>query len=170
MRNHRTTKRIAAMAAFLVAAIPTSVAAGRSDVRGEVVEVRRAAQAGNPGELDQLTIRTRSGETRRLLLGEPGSCPASLAAGDQVRARVMAADGAKQSQRVRSMQVRRTGESFRFRNKSGEMVRTQNRLHDGSNAALGNGEQSRRQERGLDRTSGGGGAGRGHGGAGGGRR
>jgi len=169
MRTQRSSMAILISLLAFVAAISTHVSAGQADVRGEVVQIRRAEQVGNHGELDQLTIRTRTGETRRLLLGEPGSCPASLETGDQVRVRTMAGDGGSEGQRVRAMYVGRTGESFKFRNKSGEMVRTQTRLRDGSSAASGVGEQSRRQQRGQDRIASGGG-GRGQGGAGGGRR
>ena len=131
MKKHMTGKL--AIATLFLAAVPALQAADEAvAVKGEVVGFQPGGKVEQGFEPDRITVRTHSGETRDLLLGEPGSCPNCVRVGDRVRARVMKGDPAGAPLRVREMKVRRTGESFTYRNEAGELVRTRTRARDGA--------------------------------------
>ena len=103
-------------------------------IQGEVIQVMQRVQTANAGEMDALRIRTRQGEEMQLLLGKAGSCPDCVQPGDQVRVRLAASGPTDGGYQVRTMQIRRTGETLEFRNAAGELqqVRSRNRHHDGT--------------------------------------
>lgn len=143
MRKHTATL----FAVFVLLAAAPGGAADDASTQGEITEIRHGGSAGNQGAVDQLTIRTRNGETRQLLLGRSDSCPGCFRVGDRVRAQVMAGDDQGAAQRVRSMKVRRTGETLAFRNESGELVRTRSRSEHGAGQASANGAGANQRER-----------------------
>lgn len=130
-------------------------------VQGEVLAVE------NAGEFDRLQIRTRSGEMVQVNLGEAGSCQGTVAAGDQVRLRLMSGGQVDGSYQARTMKNQGTGESYQFRTQSGEMVQAQDRLQTRTRLQNGSGTGTGAQTR--TRSGGGGGSGSGGGGRGGGR-
>jgi hypothetical protein len=131
MKNHVTAKLV--IVTLVLAAVPALQAADEvAAVKGEVVGVHPGGTLEQGVEPDRITVRMRSGETRELLLGEPGSCPDCVRVGDRVRARVMNGDPAGAPLRVREMKVRRTGESYTYRNEAGELVRTRTRAREGA--------------------------------------
>jgi hypothetical protein len=135
MRAIRSSAALVGLLAALT--IPcTAAAEPLEEVRGEVVEVLQ--QTRNGGEFDALRIRTRQGEEMRLLLGDAGSA-AGLQAGDRVRARLMAGDPWDQGYPVRSMRVRRTGQTLQFRDASGNPVRDRSHVRDRSRDGSGSG-------------------------------
>ena len=109
-------------------------------IQGEVVQVMQRVQTASAGEMDALRIRTRQGEEMQLLLGKAGSCPDCVQPGDQVRVRLAASGPTEDGHQVRTMKIRRTGETLEFRNAAGELlqVRSRDRHHDGT----GPGEQA----------------------------
>jgi hypothetical protein len=125
-------------------------------VTGEVLDVGTETVAGQTGALDRITIRTRSRETQRLLLGQAGSCPACYRVGDRVRARVMTGDPATGPRRVRTMEVRRTGESLTFRDGAGNAIRTRVRTRDGSCIGADGAQPQRQRDRAARGTGAGG--------------
>lgn len=145
MRAIRTT---AAFVGLLAAATIPCPAASEppEEVRGEVVEVMQSTRNG--GEFDALRIRTRQGEEMRLLLGGAGTA-AGLRAGDRVRARLAAGGPSDQGYPVRSMRVRRTGQTLQFRDASGNPV--QDRLRDRDRSRDGSGSGSSWQIRSRSR-------------------
>lgn len=145
-----------AIAAFLAAGAAT--ANETTAVQGEVIAIQHGVAVQNQGELDQVTIRMRNGETRQLMMGPSDSCPGCVQVGDRVRAQVMAGTGSETARQVRSMKVRRTGETIAVRNEAGELIRSRTR----SGAETGSGAAYRR--------GGGGQAGAGQAGTGGGTR
>ena len=143
-------------------------------IKGEVVQVMQQTGTRNEGELDALMIRTRQGEEMTLLLGDPGTTQGHVQIGDRVSASLSPGEPTENGYRVQSMKVRRTGQSFDYRNADGEMVRTQTRTR--SQNADGTGDATRTQTRSQARIhepgagncrNGGGGS---RGGGGGGRR
>lgn len=168
MTIQETTKLV--LVILSLAAVSAPLAANDAvKIRGEVVGVQQGVPAQGGGEPDRITVRTRDGETRCLLLGKAGSCPGCVAVGDRVRARVMAGDPMGEPLRVRTMRVRRTGESLTFRNEAGELVRTRARRQEQSGTAPADTGRVRQQHQGQEPGARGG-SGRGRGGAGGGRR
>jgi hypothetical protein len=144
----RSIAGIIALAAVL--AVGTAAAVEAASTRGEVLEVRHGVSVPDQGEFDRLTIRTRNGENRDLLLGPSGSCQDCVRVGDRIRARVMAEDSSGPTQRVREMRVRRTGETISFRNENGDLIRERARRGDGTAAGStggrgGQGNQARHQ-------------------------
>ena len=133
-------KKQALMTAILLLAfclIPAMAQEGEpTDVKGEVVQVQiqQRQQTGNHGEFDHLMIQTREGAQMRVRLGEGGSCEGMVAEGDQVRLRLMAGGPVDGAFQARNMKVRRTGESYQFRNEAGDLVRvrTRTRSQDGT--------------------------------------
>lgn len=168
MTIHEAAKLV--LVTLSLAVVSVSLAADDAvKIRGEVVGVQRGGPAQGGGEPDRITVRTRDGETRCLLLGEAGSCPGCVEVGDRVRARVMAGEPVGAPLRVRTMRVRRTGESLTFRNEAGELVRTRDRRQEQSGTDPADAGRVRQQHRGQEPGARGG-SGRGRGGAGGGRR
>jgi hypothetical protein len=152
MKNHVTGKL--AVATLVLAAVPALQAADETAaIKGEVVGFHPGGKIEQGFEPDRITVRTRGGETRDLLLGEPGSCPDCVRVGDRVRARVMNGDPAGAPLRVREMKVRRTGESFTYRNEAGELVRTRARSREGagpgSHGSSGSGPAHRSRQSGA---------------------
>jgi len=125
--------------------VGASAAVDTASTQGEVLEIQRGVSVSDQGELDRLTIRNRNGETEHLLLGQSGSCPDCVMVGDRVRARVMSGDMTGNGRRVRSMKVRRTGETIPFRSESGELIRERAHRADGTGAGSANGHGCRRQ-------------------------
>lgn len=179
------TTRLAIAIALLLAigagsAVLAEDAPSPRKIKGEVIQVMQQTRTGtgNAGEFDSVMIRTRQGEQMRLVLGEAGSSQGQIQAGDQVRARLSAGGPTEDGHRVQTMNVRRTGESFQYRDASGEMLQTQIR----SRGQNGSGAATQSQTRTRDRTHqpgtgnsgancrGGGGGGGGNSGGGGGRR
>jgi hypothetical protein len=125
MEAEMRVRKVMALELFVV--LLTALPAAADDptrITGEVVGMRHAVSTASQVELDRLTVRMRSGEIRHLLLGETGSCPDCVVVGDRVRVRVMAGEPTGEPWRIRTMQVRRTGETLTFRNEAGELVRT----------------------------------------------
>ena len=121
--NIKTASGVAVLLACL--GLPVTFTGERADeIRGEIVEVGRYAATDGSSEFDRVTVRTREGETRELLLGEPGSCPDCVMPGDQVRARLMTGGPMDGPRQVRHMRVHRTGEDLTFRDRTGAMVQT----------------------------------------------
>ena len=156
--------------ALLLAALPTALAQEEPppEIEGTVVKVQQRVRTENGAEFTELQIRTREQQMMQLRLGETGSCVDCVREGDQVRARLMGGDAQGEPQRVRSMKVRRTGQSLDFRSESGDLVQTRDqqrlrsrdRIHEpGTGGGSGEG-----------RRGSGGGAGGGGGRRGGGRR
>ena len=149
----KTTKLTAALAVTLVMVVgPTILAQDASEpttIKGEVVQVMQQTRTGNAGELDSLMIRTREGEQMRLLLGQAGSSQEQYQLGDQVQARLAAGGPTEDGYRVQSMKVRQTGESFQYRNASGELLQTQTRAggQNGNGTGTATGTQSRTRDR-----------------------
>ncbi len=127
------------LAISILVVIGSAAATNSNSTQGEVLEVQHGVSVPDQGEFDRLTIRTRNGETQRLLLGRSGDCPDCVMVGDRVRARVMAGDESGTARRVQSMQVRRTGERFTFRNEAGELTRERTRSGKGAGAGSANG-------------------------------
>lgn len=154
------SKHILSLVALLVAllALPAEAGRGYETVKGEVVAVQQ--QTSNQGVDQMVTVRTRTGERKQFRLGDPDNCSGCVRVGDQVRARVSSGPGDR-SGRVQKMKVHRNGEMFGYSNQSGRLVRTRQRLKDGS----GGGRQA-----GVRNRDGGSGSGRGHAGAGSGSR
>jgi hypothetical protein len=96
-------------------------------IQGEVVQVHQNVRTRNGGAFDELTVRTRQGEQMRLRLGAAGECPGCVQAGDTIRARVMAGGPTDGALNVRQMKVRNSGQSYRFRNDSGDLLQTRER-------------------------------------------
>ncbi len=166
------TRHMVVMALALVLALGTLSQAEERTVRGEVVQIVNQQRTNNEGELVQIRIRTRQGEQLQLQLGEAGCLGEGLQIGDRVRARVMNADGAGEPARVRTMKVRRTGQSFTFRTKDGTLLGAGDRLRDRARDGSGGGQIRDRQRIHDPGTGGctGSGAGRRGGGGRGGRR
>ena len=180
----KTTRLAIAVALFLALGAGSAVLAEDAPnppkFKGAVIQVMQQTRtgAGNEGEFDSVMIRTRQGEQMRLVLGEAGSSQGQIRAGDQVRVRLSAGGPAEDGYRVQTMRVRRTGESFQYRDASGEMLQTQTR----SRGQNGSGTATQSQTRARDRTHqpgtansganyrGGRGGGGGNSGGGGGRR
>jgi hypothetical protein len=121
-----------------VAVVPPLTAQQSESLKGEVIAVQQ--QTRNQANDQLVTVRTRNGENRQLRLRD-GSCDGScVQVGDQIRARISRGNSGESGQ-VQSMQVRRNGEMFGYSNQSGQLVRTRQRLHDGSGA----GQQARQQ-------------------------
>jgi hypothetical protein len=119
-------------------AAASSTAGGETrTVQGTVIGSVEVAGGGHEAALDSVRVRTRDGETVRLMLGPAGSCAGCVHDGDRIRARVMANTHNGTAQ-VRTMQVRRSGERLAFRNQAGELVLARNRACDGSRTASGN--------------------------------
>ena len=112
-------------------------------VEGEVVRVMQQTRAGEPANLDAVMVRTRNGERMRLLLGQAGDCPGCVQVGDQVRARLMKGGSSADGHQVRTMKVQRTGERTRFRNASGELLRTRSRNGTGDGSGTNDRARSR---------------------------
>jgi hypothetical protein len=168
MTIHETAKLV--LVTLSLAVVSGSLAADDTvKIRGEVVGFQRGGPTEVGGEPDRITVRTRDGETRCLLLGEAGSCPGCVDVGDRIRARVMVGEPIGEPLRVRTMRVRRTGESLTFRNEAGELVHTRARRQEQSGADSVDAGRVRQQHRGQESGARGGG-GRGRSGAGGGRR
>jgi hypothetical protein len=119
------------------------------EIRGETVAIRQAVATQDAGDLDRLTLRTRAGETRHLLLGEAGSVPEEVRVGDRVRVRVMAGEPAGEPQRVRTMRLR-GGESYTFRNEAGELVRMRAQRQVEAGADPPSPRRTRQRDRGQD--------------------
>ena len=105
----QTATRVAVILACLGSPV-TFTGERTNEIRGEIVEVGRYAATDGSSEFDRVTVRTREGETRELLLGEPGSCPDCVMLGDRVRARLMTGGPTDGPRQVRHMRVHRTGE------------------------------------------------------------
>ena len=171
----RATWSAAVLAVLLMALGAPSIAAGDAPdkIEGEVVQLMQ--QTGNAGELDTLMIRTRQGEQMRLALGEAGTSEGRVQVGDRVSASLASGEPIEQGYRVRSMKVRRTGETLQYRDASGQMLQTQtrSRIHAGDGTGPATQTQSRTRARihepGTGNCPYGGGSGR-RGGGGGGRR
>ena len=157
-----------ALAAILIAVPAAPLLANQKSQRlkGEVVAVQQ--QTRNQGTDEVITVRTRNGEQRQFRL-QDGSCEGGcVQVGDQIKARVSRGAGGEAGQ-IQSMKVRRNGEMYGYSNQSGQLVRTRQRLQDGSGA----GRQANRQNGNRGNGSGGdncrsGGSKRGGGGGGGG--
>jgi len=174
------TMKSAAMLAGLLAALgvpPVVADDAPAKVEGEVIQVVQRTE--NAGDLDTLRIRTRQGEEMRLVLGAAGSTAGSVQAGDRIRARLSNGGPTEQGYCVQSMKVRRTGQTLRYRNASGDVLQTQVRSRDrdrdrdgtGSGTAAQDRTRARIHEPGTGGCSGGDrGASRGNGGTGRGRR
>lgn len=169
-------KHIIPLAALLIAllALPVLAGQGYEKFKGEVVAVEQ--QTNNQGADQMITVRTRNGAQQQFRLGDPGSCQGCVQVGDQVQARVSRASGG-QSGQVQSMKVKRNGEMFGYSNQAGQLVRTQQRLQDGSGSGQQNGGGGRNGSgsgnagsgggnRGGGSCNGSGGGGRGSGGGG----
>jgi hypothetical protein len=143
----RATKPVAFLAGLLMALGAPAIVADETPetVEGEVVRVMQ--QTGNEGELDALMIRTRQGEEMRLLLGRAGTSEGRVQEGDRIRARLASGDPAEEGYRVRSMNVRRTGERLRYRDGSGEMLQAQDRSRDRDGTGGGGRARSRDRAR-----------------------
>jgi len=131
-------QHIIPLAALLIAvlALPVLAGQGYEKFKGEVFAVQQ--QTTNQGADQMITVQTRNGEQQQFRLGDSGSCPGCVQVGDQVQARVSrGSDG--QSGQVQSMKVKRNGEMFGYSNQSGQLVRTQQRLKDGSGSGQQNG-------------------------------
>jgi hypothetical protein len=112
---------VATLAAFALAApIFSDEPPTERKIRGEVVAVRQLERTGNQGALDELTVRTKNGQMHRLVLGEAGGCVDCVRVGDRIRARVSGGEVEGSAQRVRSMQVKRSGERFAFGESAGQ--------------------------------------------------
>jgi len=162
-------KHIIPLAASLVALLTLPVLAGQGyeKFKGEVVAVQQ--QTNNQGADQLITVRTRNGEQKQFRLGDSGSCQGCVQVGDQVRARASRGSDGQMGQ-VQSMKVKRNGEMFGYSNQSGQLVRTQQRLKDGSGSGQQAGQQSRDGGNGSGYGNRGSGSGsRGSGGGGGGR-
>ena len=99
----------------------------------------------------------------------------SVREGDQVRARLMGGDARGEAQRVRSMKVRRTGQTIDFRSATGDLLQTRDqvRLRDGTGDGVPDQDRIRARDRVHEPGTGGGsgsGARGGRGGGGGGGR
>jgi len=182
------TTRLAIATALVLAmgagsAVLAEDAPSQRKIKGEVIQVMQQTRTGtgNAGEFDSVMIRTRQGEQMRLVLGEAGSNQGQIQAGDQVRVRLSAGGPTEDGYRVQTMNVRQTGQSFQYRDASGEMLQTQTRSRgqNGSGTATGTQSQTRTRDRthqpatgssGANCRGGGGGGGGGNSGGGGGRR
>ncbi len=174
-------KRFLALAALIcltvsLTAAPASAKKKYSKVKGHVVKVEQQLKTANGGVYDRLTIRTRNGEQMQLNLGQGGACEGCFQAGDQIRARVNAADGSGGAQTVQSAQVRRNGEKVGYTNSNGKMMKSSGN----GQAGAGGGDRVRGRQHepgsgdcpgcasgqrgGAGQSSGGGGGGRGRGG------
>lgn len=140
----------------------------KAKVEGEVVQVMEQTRAGELGNLDAVMVRTRKGEQVRLLLGEAGSCVGCVQVGDRVRVRLMKNGVTADGYQVRAMKVQRTGETTRFRNTAGELMRLQAR--DRTQDGTGQHDRVRDQDRTHRPSAAGTGGGSGGGTKGGGRR
>jgi len=161
------------LAGFIVPPVVADDAPAK--VEGEVIQVQQ--RTGNAGDLDTLRIRTRQGEEMQLVLGAAGSTAGSVQAGDRIRARLSNGGPTEQGYRVQSMQVRRTGETLRYRSASGDVLQVRSRDHDryrdgtGTGTAAQDRTRARIHEPGTGGCTGGDrGASRGNGGTGRGRR
>jgi len=115
----------------LLLAAPAMAGQGYEKVKGEVVAVEQQTQ--NQGVDQLVTVRTRNGEQRQFRLGDNGSCGDCVQVGDRIQARVGRGAG-QQPGRVQSMKVKRNQEMYGYAYQSGQLVRTQQRLRDGSGA------------------------------------
>lgn len=140
-------RRAGLAAALLLLATP---AAWADTVQGEVIQVQERVRTQNGGEEHQLTIRTREGEEFRLHLGAAGACQGCVQVGDQVRVRTTTRASEGQGQQVRQMAVDRTGNSYTFRNRSGQPIPTQVHSRGGS-AGVGAGSGAGDMDRDRDR-------------------
>ena len=154
-------KMTAILAVSTLLILGSATARNSNSAQGEVLEIQHGVSVPDQGEFDRLTIRTRNGETQRLLLGRSGDCPNCVMVGDRVRARVMAGDESGAARRVQNMQVRRTGERYTFRNEAGELTRERTRHGRGTGEGSAHGRGA--CGNGGNRHSG---ARRGHGGSG----
>lgn len=129
--------------------IASALAGARQDettVKGEVIQVQQRVRTENDGVLDQLRIRTRQGEEMQLQLGRIVACQDCVQAGDRIKARVRReADGAPAQ--VQSMQVRRQGAIYDYRNQNGELVQIQARTRAQNGSGVGNGDAIRQRQR-----------------------
>jgi hypothetical protein len=147
-------------------------------IKGEVVQVMQQTGTQNEGELDALMIRTRQGEEMKLLLGDAGTSRGLVQKGDRVSVDLAGGEPTENGYQVRAMKVRRTGQSFEYRNAEGEMVRTQTRTRARNTDGTGDATQTQTRSRarihepGTGNCQSGGGGSRGGGGGrgGGGRR
>ena len=131
-------KTLVTFVVFVLLFVGVTAAVDTTSTQGKVLEIQRGVSVHDQGEFDRLTIRTRDGETERLLLGQSGSCPDCVMVGDRVRAQLMNGDVSGATRRVRSLQVRRTGETIAIRNEAGELIRERTRHGVGSDAAVSN--------------------------------
>ena len=173
-------KRFLAVAALVcltgsLAAAPALAKKKYSKVKGHVIKVEQQVKTANGGEFDRLTVRTRNGDQMQLNLGQGGACEGCFQAGDQIRARVNAADGSGGAATVQSANVRRNGEMVGYTNSNGQMVKNSGNGQGGA----GSGDRVRGREHapgsgdcpgcasgqggGAGQSSGGGGRGRGGG-------
>lgn len=136
LKKMLTLTGMAGLAWVLISAAPAEAGRGPGGkVKGQVIKVEQQQRTENGGELTQLTIRTRNGEQRRLHLGSGEGCPDCFAVGDRVQARLQGGQGANGSYPVQSMKVRRDGKMFGLsKDGSGNVLRQQGRLRDGSGA------------------------------------
>lgn len=112
---------------WAMAMTPGAAAEDETTVKGEVIQVHQRVRTQNGGEFDELTIRTRQGEEMRLRLGASGECDGCFQEGDHVRARLMQGEPADGAHAVREMKVRQTGQTYQFRNESGELTQARHR-------------------------------------------
>ncbi len=135
----KTSKLIALAAglALVLSAASAEAKQGYEKVKGEVVAVQQ--QTSNAGADQVVTVRTRNGEQKQFRLGD-GSCGDCVRVGDRVQARVSKGSNTRLGQ-VQSMNVRRNQEMYGYAYQSGDLVRTRQRLQDGSGAGrqAGNG-------------------------------
>lgn len=123
--------RTAALWILTLAICAATAMAGDSQapsIQGRVVELTDAQG------FDQLTILTTGGQRMQVRLGEAGTCRGLVLDGDQVRLDLL--DGMEKDgiPLARGMRVRRTGASYMFRNRAGDMNQqwTRTRARDGS--------------------------------------
>ena len=136
MKLNQSTVFVALIVAAMVTA-PLAASQQSEEIKGEVVAVQQQTQ--NQATEQIVTVRTRRGEEKQIRLRD-GSGDNCVQIGDQVKARISrsSAQGAGQ---VQSMKVKRNGEMYGYSNQSGQLVRIQQRLRDGSGA----GRQAHRQ-------------------------
>ncbi len=133
--------RVGLLAALVLPGL--TLAQDATTVEGEVIEVQQHVRTQAGATMDHLMIRTREGTQVRLCLGEGGTLGSQAMAGDQVRARVMSGTTSEGALKVQTMKVRRTGQTLKVRDASGELLQTRARLQDGSGAGMGTQERAR---------------------------
>lgn len=153
-----------ALLLFVLVAIPAQAGNGYEKFKGEVVAVQQ--ETSNQGADQRITVRTRNGQEKQFRLDGSAGCEGCVQVGDRVQARVSRGSGGE-SGRVQSMRVKRNGEMFGYSNQSGQWVRTQQRLKDGSGSGMqgrNNGNGPGRGNAGSGNGNRGGGGGKGSGG------